>query len=114
MVALIEDASALDPRWIAEHSPYALVVVFVVWLLYWIPRWFEAAKVRYDASVERSNERHQQLLEASQRRHERLLETFREEGEKNRRACSEDTRITRAEILDELEKLESKIERRSP
>lgn len=120
MVALIEDSSGLDMKWLAEHSPYALVVLFIVWLLYWIPKWVDAWQVRVDAALgdrqralDDANRRHGEWMDTSNQRHERLIEAFHSENEKERSVWTAQFDRVYEGLSGKIDKLEDKFDRRA-
>lgn len=101
-----------DFKWLVEAGPWALGVVVVLWLLYWVPKWIKQGFERYDATIqhfetarEGSKAQHEQTITALSEQHARMVESANERSSNIVTAFREESKAER-EAFDERSKLD--------
>lgn len=94
-------------QWIESRGPYVLVVLFVLWLGWYIPRWVNKLFARYDAEAERKDkaltfarDQHAESIRRAAEQHAAMLTIF----ERNSAQLVESTNAGRMAMLQAFER----------
>lgn len=102
--------------WLNDSGPYALVVLFVVYGLWYTPRAVRELLARYDATLAKVDlQREQQaqnvasLIAEMRATNERMLATFTQTSNEDRKTCVDLAMATRQELLAAINRVADRV-----